>query len=414
MCAKPNPFIRCAVVTSLCLCLWATGCTNGSGTSPQPSPPTSSVPTSSPTESAPTTSIATSTSTASSTRAWPDVVADTQSGVGQLSVTTCEAGFTGSGFLIEPNLVVTAAHVVRGAAAISVAFGSTSVNATVVGTNEEADIALVRTDRPVQGHQFQLRTSEPPVAADVAALGFPLGRPFTFTKGTVGALDAEQDIGDRVLRNLIQTDAAINHGNSGGPLITQDGQVAGIVVTIDFDDYNMRAEGIAYAVTAPRVASAVNEWKSRSAPVAFRDCGTAPAPGSGFFPFTVSADHDQASSIGQSLLLHGQGINRGAYTSAFNLLAPELQATFGDAGSWSEDLGSSYWTKAELTDVTGTPSADDLNADVNLQTIQNAADAYRETDQTCSNWKIRYSMHWDGTNWLIAGTSLPFGDPTPC
>ncbi|MDO5863025.1 MULTISPECIES: S1C family serine protease [Paenarthrobacter] len=333
--------------------------------------------------------------------------------MGQLFVTTCEYDGTGTGFLIEPNLVVTAAHVVRDAAAISVAFGRTSVNATVVGTNDIADIALVRTDQPVQGHEFQLRTSEPPVATDIAALGFPLGRPFTFTKGTVSVLDAEQDTGEGVLRNLIQTDTAVNYGNSGGPLITQDGQVAGVVVTAEIRG-NFRAEGIAYAVTAPRVAAAVNEWKSRSTPVAFRDCGNAPAPDSGFFPFTVSADHDQARSIGQSLLLHGQGINQGAYTAAFKLLAPELQATFGDAATWSKDLGSSYWTKAELTKVTGAPSADDLSADVNLQTIQDAADAYHGTDQTCSNWRIRYSMHWDGTRWLIAGTSLPFGDPTAC
>ncbi|NKR13727.1 trypsin-like peptidase domain-containing protein [Paenarthrobacter ureafaciens] len=414
MSSKPSPYIRCAVVTSLSLCLWVTtGCTNGSGTAPQSSPPTSS-PTSTPTESAPTTSTtATSTTAAASPSAWPEVVSDVQSGVGQLFVTTCEYDGTGTGFLIEPNLVVTAAHVVRDAAAISVAFGRTSVNATVVGTNDIADIALVRTDQPVQGHEFQLRTSEPPVATDIAALGFPLGRPFTFTKGTVSVLDAEQDTGEGVLRNLIQTDTAVNYGNSGGPLITQDGQVAGVVVTAEIRG-NFRAEGIAYAVTAPRVAAAVNEWKSRSTPVAFRDCGNAPAPDSGFFPFTVSADHDQARSIGQSLLLHGQGINQGAYTAAFKLLAPELQATFGDAATWSKDLGSSYWTKAELTKVTGAPSADDLSADVNLQTIQDAADAYHGTDQTCSNWRIRYSMHWDGTRWLIAGTSLPFGDPTAC
>lgn len=413
MSSKPSPFIRCVVVMSLSLCLWATGCTNGSGTAPQSSPPTSS-PTSTPTESAPTTSItATSASAVPSPSGWPEVVSDVQSGVGQLFVTTCEYDGTGSGFLIEPNLVVTAAHVVRDAAAISVAFGRTSVNATVVGTNDVADIALVRTDQPVQGHEFQLRTSEPPVATDIAALGFPLGRPFTFTKGTVSALDAEQDTGDGVLRNLIQTDTAVNYGNSGGPLITQDGQVAGVVVTAEIRGI-FRAEGIAYAVTAPRVAAAVNEWKSRSTPVAFKDCGNAPAPDSGFFPFTVSADHDQARSIGQSLLLHGQGINQGAYTAAFKLLAPELQATFGDAATWSKDLGSSYWTKAELTRVTGAPSADDLSADVNLQTIQDAADAYHGTDQTCSNWRIRYSMHWDGTRWLIAGTSLPFGDPTAC
>ncbi|MDR6988455.1 S1-C subfamily serine protease [Paenarthrobacter nitroguajacolicus] len=342
---------------------------------------------------------------------WPEVVAQVQPGVGQFYVTRCEAGATGTGFLIGPDLVVTAAHVVRDASAISIAFGRTTVNATVVGKNDMADIALVKTDSPVQGHQFQLRTSEPPVATDVAALGFPLGRPFTFTRGTVSALDAKQDTGSRVLENLIQTDTAVNHGNSGGPLITQDGQVAGVVVTIEFDD-NMRAEGIAYAVTAPRVAAAVKEWMSRSAPVDFKDCGNAPAPGSGFFPLTVSANHDQARNIGQTLILHGQAINQGAYAAAFKLFTPELQATFGDTAKWSADLGSSYWTKAEIINVSGTSSADDLNAEVILQTIQDAA--HGRNGQTCSNWKIRYSMHWDGAAWLIAGSSLPFGEPTAC
>lgn len=415
MSSTPSPFIRCVVVAALSLCLGATGCTAGPGSSPQTSPPTTSEQPSSPTESASPPSrepvTGASTSTAPTPKTWPEVVAQVQPGVGQFYVTRCNAGATGTGFLIGPDLVVTAAHVVREASAISIAFGRTSVNATVLGKNDVADIALVRTDSPVQGHQFQLRSSEPPVGSDVAALGFPLGHPFTLTRGTVSALDEEQDIGDRILQNLIQTDAAVNHGNSGGPLITQDGQVAGVVVTIEIRD-NVRAEGIAYAVTAPRVATAVNEWKSRSTPVAFKDCGNAPAPGSGFFPLTVSANHDQARNIGQSLILHGQGINQGAYTSAFKLLTPELQATFGDATKWSADLGSSYWTKAEIFNVTGTPSADDLDADVNLQTIQDAA--HGPNAQTCSNWKIRYSMHWDGTVWLIAGTSLPFGEPTAC
>lgn len=413
MSSTPGPFIRCVVVASLSLCLWATGCTPGPGFSPQTSPPTTSEPAPPPAETPPSPepSAGTSTSVAPTPKTWPEVVAQVQPGVGQFYVTRCEAGATGTGFLIGPDLVVTAAHVVRDASAISIAFGRTTVNATVVGKNEVADIALVRTDSPVQGHQFQLRSTEPPVATDVAALGFPLGHPFTFTRGTVSALDAKQDIGDRVLGNLIQTDTAVNHGNSGGPLITQDGQVAGVVVTIEFDD-NTRAEGIAYAVTAPRVATAVNEWKSRSAPEAFKDCGNAPAPGSGFFPLTVSANHDQARNIGQTLILHGQGINQGAYTAAFKLLTPELQATFVDATKWSTDLGSSYWTKAEIFNVTSTPSTDDLNADVNLQTIQDAA--HGRNGQTCSNWKIRYSMHWDGTAWLIAGTSLPSGEPTAC
>lgn len=283
------------------------------------------------------------------------------------------------------------------------------MNATTLGTNELADLALVRTETPVQGHQFQFRATEPPIGTDVAALGFPLGRPFTLTRGTVSALNAEQKIGNRVLSNLIQTDAAINHGNSGGPLITQDGQVSGVVVTIEFDE-DVRAEGIAYAVTAPRAAAAVKEWQARSVPVTLEDCGNAPAPGSGSFPLTVLASHDQARNIGQSLLLHGQGINQGAYAAAFKQFTPELQATFGDSVAWSADLGSSYWQKVDIVDVTG--SGDTLSTDVNLQTSQDAA--HGSNGQTCSNWKLRYAMHWDGSAWLIAGSTLPFGEPTAC
>ncbi|WP_087874193.1 S1C family serine protease [Arthrobacter globiformis] len=416
MSIKRSPITRCAIAALISVCILTAGCTNPGGGAPGSSS-TSSAPAPSqtpvPSQSTGTPSQSPSPSPTASTEAvpksWPEVVAQVQSGVGQFSVTTCDSSYTGTGFLVGPDLVVTAAHMVRDASAISISFGRTSVNAKVLGINELADLALVRTETPVQGHRFQFRTAEPPIGTDVAALGFPLGKPFTLTRGTVSALNAEQKIGNRVLSNLIQTDAAINHGNSGGPLITEDGQVSGVVVTIEFDQ-DVRAEGIAYAVTAPRAAGAVQEWQARSVPVALKDCGNAPAPGSGFFPLTVLATHDQARNIGQSLLLHGQGINQGAYAAAFKQLTPELQATFGDSAAWSAGLGSSYWRKAEIVNVTG--NGDNLSADVNLQTSQDAADG--RNGQTCSNWKIRYSMHWNGSAWLIAGTSLPFGEPTSC
>lgn len=415
MSIKRSPISRCAIAAVVSLCISTTGCTNGPGPSPVSSPSLSApaaAQTPVPSEN-PATSQSPSQSPSPTREAvpksWPEIVTQVQSGVGQFSVTRCESSFTGTGFLVGPDLVVTAAHLVRDASAISISFGRTSVNATTLGMNELADLALVRTETPVQGHQFEFRTTEPPIGSDVAALGFPLGRPFTLTRGTVSALNAEQKIGNRVLSNLIQTDAAINHGNSGGPLITQDGQVSGVVVTIEFDK-DVRAEGIAYAVTAPRAAAAVQEWQARSVPVTLKDCGNAPAPGSGFFPLTVLASHDQARNIGQSLLLHGQGINQGAYAAAFKQFTPELQAIFGDSVAWSADLGSSYWRKVAIVDVTG--SGGTLAADVNLQTSQDAA--HGRNGQTCSNWKLRYAMHWDGSAWLIAGTSLPFGEPTAC
>jgi hypothetical protein len=225
----------------------------------------------------------------------------------------------------------------------------------------------------------------------------------------VSGLDRTVNFGSGDIANMLQTDAAINPGNSGGPLLTQDGLVAGVISAVQLDG-SARAEGMAYAVAAPRAAKAIEEWKTRGVPVAATECGNAPAPDSGYFPLTVTSSHDQAHNIGQSLLLHGQGINQGAYSAAYKQFTPELQASFGGVDAWSAGLGSSYWRNVEVVSVDGTGNT--LSADVNLQTVQDSE--HGRLNQTCSNWRIRYSMEWDGITWRIAGTSLPYGEPTSC
>jgi serine protease Do len=204
---------------------------------------------------------------------------------------------------------------------------------------------------------------------------------------------------------MLQTDTAINPGNSGGPLLNLEGKVTGVVSATRKD-----AEGMLYAVTAPRVAEAVAEWQERGVPMAPVDCGEAPAPNSGVFPMKVSSSHDQANNIGQALLLHGQGINRGAYAAAFKQFTPELGASLGGEAKWSEGLGSSYWTELDVVNITG--AGDSLVANVLLQTRQDAGHGVE--GQTCSNWRIAYTMVWDGTAWRIAGTSLPHVKSQPC
>ncbi|MER2133548.1 MAG: serine protease [Arthrobacter sp.] len=404
---ESKPYLRCVAAGSAVLCVSLTGCITGPDETTQPSsdPPSSTAEDVLHPEYSPDPA---SMPSGSASLSWPDIVAEVESGVGQFNVTTCESGSTGTGFLIGPNLVLTAAHVVADASAISISFGPSTVNATVLGTNDLADIALVRTAGPVDGHKFQFHKSDPPVGTDVAALGFPLDRPFTMTKGTVSALGAQQDLGTRILKDLIQTDTAVNYGNSGGPLVTQDGRVSGVMVTIEIGDYG-RADGIAYAVSAPRVAAAVEEWKTRSSPVSFAECAEG-ASETGAFPFTNSSDHDQARNVGQTLIFYGQAINRHAHASAFKLLTPELQASSGDAASWGANHESSSWLSAELTSVTGT--GNDLKARVRLRTMQDAV--HGRDNQICSDWDIVYSVRWSGSNWLIAGTSLPNGEPTPC
>ncbi|KNH21734.1 peptidase S1 [Arthrobacter sp. ZBG10] len=346
------------------------------------------------------------TPTAITPKGWPAVVAEVRSGVGQFSVTGCEFSATGTGFLIAPDLVVTAAHVVDDASAISIAFGGEpSVEGVVLGFNELADLALVRINRPVAGHQLQFQEAQPPIGTDVAALGFPLGEPLTLTRGIVSGLDREVNFGSGRIGNMIQTDAAINPGNSGGPLLDEQGFVTGIISA-----GTVGAEGMSYAVAAPRAAEAVAEWQLRGVVRAPVTCGNAPAPNSGFFPMTISSNHDQATNIGQALLLHGQGINRGAYSAAFKQFTPELGASFGGEAEWSKGLGSSYWTKLDVVNVTGT--GDSLVANVSLRTRQDAA--HGVAGQTCSDWRIAYTVVWDGAAWLIAGTALPHGNPQAC
>lgn len=405
-----QPFLRTAILASLLGFLLA-GCST-----PVAQPPASDSPTAPETRtqqplSPPPISTPSSTSpgaTLSSPavpKSWPEVVAEVESGVGQLSVTRCDGSSTGTGFLVGPDLVVTAAHVVDQASAITVSLDGTAVRGVVLGFNKLADLALVRTNMPVSGHQFTFETREPVLGIEVAALGYPDGETLTLTRGVVSGLHRDIDFGIGFIGDMIQTDAAINPGNSGGPLLGQDGLVSGVVSA-----YLPEAQSTAYAVVASRVAKAVKEWQARGVPLAPVDCGGAPAPDSGVFSMKVSSSHDQANNVGQALLLHGQGINRGAYAAAFQQLTPELGASFGGEAKWSEGLGSSYWTMLDVVNVTGTDNS--LVANVLLQTRQDAA--HGVAGQTCSDWRIAYTMAWDGAAWRIAGTALPYGDPQAC
>ncbi|GAA1141139.1 hypothetical protein GCM10009583_08890 [Ornithinicoccus hortensis] len=146
---------------------------------------------------------------------------------------TTTAG-SGSGFLIsEDGLAVTNNHVVTGAGTLEVYIGgdtSTSYNATVLGASECSDLALIRVD--VDGAVPYLRWSDDEVVPglDVYAAGFPLGDPeYTLTKGIVSKAKANGDItGSSSIAHTIEHDATIQPGNSGGPLISVDGEVVAV------------------------------------------------------------------------------------------------------------------------------------------------------------------------------------------
>lgn len=103
------------------------------------------------------------------------------SGVVRIKTTTCTGGGIGTGFLVEPNLIATVAHVVNGAAALSLTLGDNSAggttSGTVVGIDQQNDVALVRTNRPMSGHVFTMAEKAPSVGQEIAAIGFPEDSP---------------------------------------------------------------------------------------------------------------------------------------------------------------------------------------------------------------------------------------------
>lgn len=135
----------------------------------------------------------------------------------------------GTGFIISKSgEIVTNNHVVDGADTVTVKLSDgTSLKAEVVGTDPASDLALIRVkaghDLPALqwGDSDQLK-----VGQDVVAIGNPFGLGNTVTAGIVSALG--RDIQSGPFDDYIQTDAAINQGNSGGPLFNADGQVVGI------------------------------------------------------------------------------------------------------------------------------------------------------------------------------------------
>ena len=167
---------------------------------------------------------------------------------------------TGSGVIFtQDGYVLTNAHVVAGAADVQVTLSDNrTFSARLVGFDAEEDLAVLKIEAagltPAQfGRSDDLRCGD-----TVCALGDSLGYQATFTDGIISALDRELVLDDGTTMTLIQTSAAINFGNSGGPLLNQYGQVVGIT-TIKIISDDGSAEGLGFAIPSSRVRYVVNQ-----------------------------------------------------------------------------------------------------------------------------------------------------------
>src|SRR3954447_20673843 len=182
----------------------------------------------------------------------------------------------GSGFVVDAKgYVATNAHVVTTgsgshAKQVYVQFGDGNrLDANIVGTDLDSDVALLKIDpSQLRGPNAKVvslplgATSELQVGDPVAAIGSPFGEPQSLSVGVVSALNRDiESLTNFTIGNAVQTDAAINHGNSGGPLLDGAGKVIGINSQIRSTSGG--GEGVGFAIPVETVKHSLDQLRAK-------------------------------------------------------------------------------------------------------------------------------------------------------
>lgn len=188
---------------------------------------------------------------------WQHVLAEVKSAV--LFIETRHGG--GTGFLVdEGRYAITCNHLVRHAKHVNIRYiDGRSVTASVLGTNEETDLAILKLNEVSVVNSMKIaEASNIQEGQTILAIGHPLGFSFTVTRGIVSNRC-------RLFKNTayIQTDAALNPGNSGGPIINESGEVVGVVSF----SVGGQTQGISFGVSPSHVKSLMTQFRLGSASI---------------------------------------------------------------------------------------------------------------------------------------------------
>lgn len=331
------------------------------------------------------------------------VLADAPASVARLLSTSCAgAPISGSGFLVAPDLVLTAAHVVDGARQVSVRLtGAPPTPAQVVGIDPARDTALVRL--PVAANAPALRFGTPTTGTPVAAIGLPLGdaRP----RGALASITSVSDaavVNGHGQTDLVALDASLAPGVSGGPALAADGTVRGMVVgAIRGRGGRDSAETIALAIPPASLAAALGRWRDDPATAA-APCAGEPAAPPAPPPALSSTAGPEAAEITHTLWLLGQGVNAGQAQAAWGQLSADRRLGEGDAGQWAAARAGVHWDALAVRSVQLRDGWAD--ARVRLRTTSPGA---------CHEQELDVGLQLVAGTWLV-GLEEPLGAARRC
>jgi serine protease Do len=326
------------------------------------------------------------------------VVRDATPRVVRLDAVVCgeDAGRgVGTGFLaMDDRHVVTAAHVVDEAAAITARTTQEVRTARVVGIDRTMDLALLQLDHPIAATPFPFAAERLPEATEVLAIGYPYREPLTPTDGTIGGYDRKEVVEDKVVTGLVQTSAAINPGNSGGPLLSVDSRVVGIVVA-----GSDTAQGRAFAVDATKAAPVLGRWHDEPAAEAGADCPDPVVPENsvGLEP---PASGLIAAEVSLALGIYFDGINHGQYHMTWQQYSERKRASV-PVEVLARQLDSS---RDDVHAVASIVHRDDgsVVAEVDFSSTQDAGKGPRRAPaETCTLWTNHFVLVPEAGRWVI-------------
>lgn len=188
---------------------------------------------------------------------------DVNPGSGDPRTFTSSMGL-GSGVLIRDNYVITAAHVVANAKAIMVEFyGGEKIAAVPYRISKIADVAVIKLEKaPTEAREAVIgKSDETRIGDEIFVIGAPMGLTYSLSTGIISGRHSEKNpLDDSKALEFFQTDAAINTGNSGGPMFNSKGEVIGIVSSILSRSGGF--EGIGFAATSQVAREVLNARSS--------------------------------------------------------------------------------------------------------------------------------------------------------